>query len=481
MRFNVVIRYMGVVLLMNALFMLIAAVIALFNGMDTGFYPLLLSFLLTTALGAFPLIFVESERNITSKEGYLIVVGSWIAACFMGMMPYMLWGGEFDAVNAWFESVSGLTTTGATILNDIEALPKSMLFWRSATHWLGGIGVVMFVMLILPSMGQVRSTLSNAQLSSLAKDNFRYKTQKIVQILLVVYLGLTLAETVALRLAGMGWFDAVNHAFSTVATGGFSTKNLSIGYYDSLPIEIITLVFMAVSGMHFGLIYATLTGRRNNLFRSEVTRFYVISILAAGAAVSVVLWLSGTFPALGESLRYGFFQLVSLMTTTGFVTADSSAWPPFVILVLIFFSITCACAGSTSGGIKADRLLLSGKSIVARIRQMQHPTAIVRVKLDGVPVSDSLIGLVNAFIILYLLIILVGTLVCTLFGLDLMTAFSVSFASMSNVGPGFGEVSSASTFALLPVPVKLVSTLLMLIGRLEVFGLIQIFFFKAWR
>jgi trk system potassium uptake protein TrkH len=481
MRFNVVIRYMGIVLLIVALFMLISAAIALFNGMDTGFYPLLLSALLTTALGAFPLLFVESEQNISSKEGYLIVVGSWIAACFMGMMPYMLWGGEFDLMNAWFESVSGLTTTGATILHNVEALPRSMLFWRSATHWLGGIGVVMFVMLILPSMGQAKMTLSNAQISSLAKENFRYKTQKIVQILLVVYLGLTLAETLALRVAGMGWFDAVNHSFSTVATGGFSTKNQSIATFGSPVIELVILVFMLVSGMHFGLIYATLTGRRNNLFRSEITRFYLISIAVMGTAISLVLWFSDTCKGIGEALRYGFFQLISVMTTTGFSTADSALWPPFVVVVLIFFSFTCACAGSTSGGIKADRLMLAGKTILSKIRQMQHPNAILRVKVDGMTVNDSTINLVNTFIVFYLLLVLVGTLFCSRFGLDLMTAFSVSFASMSNVGPGFGAVSSMSNYAALPVAVKCASTLLMLIGRMEIFGLIQIFYYKAWR
>ena len=481
MRFNVVIRYMGVVLLLNALFMLIAAGIALFNHMDTGFYPLLLSFFLTVALGAFPLIFVESEKNISSKEGYLIVVGSWIAACFMGMMPYMLWGGEFNVVNAWFESVSGYTTTGSTILNNIEALPRSLLFWRSATHWLGGIGVVMFVMIILPSMGQARMTLSNAQLSSLAKDNFRYKTQKIVQILLVVYLGLTLLETLCLRMAGMGWFDALNHSFSTVATGGFSTKNGSIGYFNSPAVEVIVLVFMVVSGMHFGLIYATVIGRRNNLFRSEVIRFYLISLAVAGCAIALALWWGNYYPDLGTSFRHGVFQLVSVTTTTGFVTADSNLWPPFIILLLVFFSFTCACAGSTSGGIKADRILLSLKSILANIRKLQHPSAIIRVKMNGVPVPENTIQMVNVFILLYVLIVLLGTVVCTILGLDLMTAFSVSFASMSNVGPGFGEIGSMSNFAHLTVPVKMVSTLLMLLGRLEIFGLIQIFYYKAWR
>ncbi len=481
MRYNVVIRYVGVVLLMNAAFMFIAMGIGLFEGMDTGFYPLALSTILTAALGAFPMLFVSAEKNISSKEGYLIVVGAWLIACFMGTLPYVLWGGGFTPIDAWFESVSGLTTTGATTLDNVEALPRSLLFWRSSTHFLGGIGVVMFVLAILPAIGSARFTLSNAQLSSLAKDNFRYRTQKIVRILLVVYLGLTALATIALRLAGMGWFDAVNHAFSTIATGGFSTKNLSIGHFGSAWIEAVLIVFMFVGGLHFGLIYTTLAGRRNNLFRSEVTRFFFFSVLAAGLVIVGVLWATGSYPGLFSSLRYGLFQLVSVATTTGFATADSNLWPPLAILILLFFSITCACAGSTSGGIKADRMLLAGKSIYAKIRQIRHPNAIIRVKLDGMPVNESLLNTVNVFILFYLLIILAGSLVCTLFGMDLMTSFSIAFTSMSNVGPGFGDVGSMQTFSPLPDGVKVLSTLLMLIGRLEIFGFIQIFFFRAWK
>jgi trk system potassium uptake protein TrkH len=481
MRFNVVIRYIGIVLLMNALFLLLSAGIGLAGGVDTGFYPLLLSAFLTATLGAFPLIFVESERTISSREGYLIVVGAWIASCFMGMMPYLLWGGEFSVAEAWFESVSGFTATGATILDDIEALPRSLLFWRSTTHWLGGIGVVMFVMIILPSMGQARLALSNAQLSLLAKDNFRYKVQKIVLILLVVYLGLTVLQTICLRIAGMGWFDAVNHSFSTIATGGFSTRNASLGAYHSPAIEVITTLFMIMGGMHFGLLYATLAGRRNNFLHSEVVRFYLGYIAAAVVVIALFLWRGGVYGTFGESLRYGGFQLVSTLTTTGFSTADSSGWPPLVVLLLIISGLVTACAGSTTGGIKIDRFLLSGKSILVQIRRMRHPSAIVRVKMNGMAVSENAVQMVNVFILAFLVIVFIGALLFAALGLDLMTAFSLSLSSMSNIGPGFGEIASPSTFAPLSIPVKLLSTVLMLLGRLEIFGLIQIFIFKAWR
>ena len=221
MRLYIVLRYIGLILALNAIFMLLSACVSILNGMDSAFYPLLQSFVLTVILGLFPLIFVPKSQQISNTEGYGIVVGSWLMACLVGILPYVLWGGEFTLINAWFESVSGFTTTGASILNDVEALPKGLLFWRASTHWLGGVGVVMFVLIVLPSMGSTKMRLSNVELSSMAKDNFRYQTKKILQILLVVYVGLTAAETLLLRIAGMGWFDAVCNSFSTIATGGF--------------------------------------------------------------------------------------------------------------------------------------------------------------------------------------------------------------------------------------------------------------------
>ena len=221
MRMDVVLRYVGSVMLFIALFMLLSAVISYVSGVDSSFYPLLLSSLLTALLGVFPLIFVEKSEQITTKEGFCIVVGSWLVACVVGMFPYLIWGGEFSLVNAWFESVSGFTTTGSSILTDVEALPRGLQFWRFSSTWIGGMGVVMFALLILPSLGRSKMTLSNVELSSMAKDNYRYRTQMIVQVLLVVYVGLTVLSTLLLKMAGMNWFDALCHAMSACATSGF--------------------------------------------------------------------------------------------------------------------------------------------------------------------------------------------------------------------------------------------------------------------
>ncbi len=481
MRLNVVLRYVGMVLLCVATFMLLSAGISYLNDKDSAFYPLLLSSLLTALLGVFPLIFVEKSEQISTKEGYCIVVGSWLVACVVGMFPYLIWGGEFSLINAWFESVSGFTTTGASILNDIEALPRGMLFWRMSSTWIGGIGVVMFALVILPSLGRTKQTMSSVELSSLAKDNYRYRTQMIVRILLVVYIGLTALSTLLLKLAGMDWFDAVAHAMSASATSGFSTKNASIGYYDSALVELILIVTMIVAGIHFGLIYATVAGKRNNIFRSEVTRTYLAIIVVVSILVALSLRISGVYPSILDALRHAFFQVSSLITTSGFATADTNTWTSFAILLLMFCSLVCACAGSTSGGLKVDRLLLAAKIVRNRIRQQQHPNAILRVKVDGVMQEKSTLDSVMIFIFIYIVLICAGTLLSSLCGVDMLTSFSSSLACMSNVGPGFGAVGSLDNYSSLPTIVKFFDTMLMLLGRLEIFGLIQLFFIRWWR
>jgi trk system potassium uptake protein TrkH len=469
------------VMLFIAGFMLLSAGISWLNGMDSSFYPLLLAALLTMLLGAFPLIFVEKKVQLSNKEGFCIVVGSWLVACIVGTFPYLIWGGEFTLVNALFESVSGFTTTGATVLTDVEALPRGMQFWRISSTWIGGMGVVMFALVILPSMGRSKMTLSNVELSTLAKDNYRYRTQIIVRILLVVYVGLTLLSTVALKLAGMEWFEALCHGMSASATSGFSTHNASIAHYNSPLIDTILIIVMATAGIHFGLIYATVTGKRNNIARSEVTRWYLGMSLSGGLVIAVSIYAAGLYPTFSASFRYGLFQFVSLVSTTGFATADTNLWTPLAVVILIFGSLVCGSAGSTSGGIKINRLVLAVKMMRARLKQQQHPNAVIRVRLDGVVQENEFLHTVMVFIVAYFILILAGTVFAALCGTDLTTAFTGSVAMLGNVGPGFGEVGSMNTYAELPGALKLFGSLLMLFGRLEIFGLIQLFFLKWWR
>ena len=462
-------------------FMLVSAGISYMNNVDSGFYPLLLSALLTFTLGGFPLLFVPRAKSISNKEGFTIVVGSWVLASVVGMFPYLIWGGEFSLVNAWFESVSGFTATGATILNDIERLPQGLLFYRITTNWIGGVGVVMFSLVILPSLGTSKMALSNVELSSLAKDNYQYRTQVIVRILLVVYVGLTMITTLSLKLAGLRWFDALTHAMSACATAGFSTKNASIAFYDNVAVEAILAAAMLIASLHFGLIYATFLRKGNNIFRSEVVRTYLAIIVVAIVLVTLSIFSAGIYPTIWEALRYSYFQVISLMTSTGYATADTNMWTPFAIIILIFVSIVCACAGSTSGGMKIDRLLIFCKILWARILRQQHPNAIIRIRVDGVAQDADMLNSVVVFIVTYIALIFFATVNNTLFGQDLMTAFSSTVACIGNVGPGFGEVGSMGNFADIPTILKLQNSFLMLMGRLEIFGFIQLFFLKWWR
>ena len=481
MRFDIVIRYIGMVLQFIAAFMLAAAGVSMYNNFDSGFYPLLLSAIITALLGIFPMIFTEKAEDIKTKEGYAIVVGSWLLACIVGSFPYLIWGGEFNAINAWFESVSGFTTTGASILNDIEFLPQGLLFWRSASAWIGGIGVVMFALVILPSMGHSRHMLSSQELSSIAKDNFHYRSKVIIRIIISVYVGLTILTTLMLKYAGMNWYDAINHGMSACGTCGFSTKNSSIAFFNSQSIELILMFAMVLSGIHFGILYATLTGKRNNIFRSEIVRAYIGMMVIISFIIAFSLLSENIYDNFGEAFRHASFQVASITTTSGFATADTNTWTPVAIILLIFCTVICGCAGSTSGGVKVDRLVISAKVIRNRIRIQQHPNAILRVKVGGIVQDTGTQALVVTFIVAYILLTLIGTFAFALWGCDLTTSFTAAIACISNVGPGFGEIGSMNNYADLPSTLKFISTTLMLIGRLEIFGFIQLFFISSWK
>jgi trk system potassium uptake protein TrkH len=469
------------VLLLDAVFMIISAAISLSDGVTADSWALLAAAGITIALGIAPVIAFPREKNLTTKESYCIVVGAWLASCVVGMLPYLLCGPAFGLTNAWFESASGFTATGTSIIDDIEAMPRGLLFWRSCTHWIGGAGVVMFAMIIMPVLGRSRMLVSHLEMSTLARNDYKYTSGKIVRILISVYVGLNAACFAALMAAGMGWFDAINHSMSTVATGGFSTRNLSLAYWNSPAIEAVTMVFMLASGIHFGVIFATLTGRRNNVFRSEVVRYWVLCLIAMILIVGGSVWANGTYATWWEALRYSSFQVVSTSTTTAFVAADTNVWGPLAMVVLLFAGIQCACAGSTSGGIKVDRIYLAMKVLRNQIRQQQHPNAIIRIKLGGVTQESSSLAFAILFIVAYFFLAGVGTVVYAAAGYELTSALSMSTGFLSNVGAGFGEAGGFAGASHMSPGLLWFSTLQMLLGRLEIFGLLQLFLLKWWK
>lgn len=323
---KVISKNVGRALLVSALFMFLSLIVSIINGKDSALGPLAISFVITFIVGIFPQIFVRKSAAVSLKDGFMIIALSWFLSFIFGMLPYILWGGEFSLVNAWYESVSGYTTTGSTILTNIEALPKSLLFWRSSTHFIGGLGVVVFLLLIMPDASPFRLRLTNIELSSLSREGYRFRSMKTVNVIAMVYVGLAVVQTGCLMLAGMSFFDAVNHSFSTVATGGFSTRNLSLAYYDSVAIDLIVMVFMILSSIHFGLIFSVLASRSLRPLNQPVVKFFLGTILVLSLLVAFSLKIDGGYDSWWRALLDGSFQVTSYITTTGFGTADNAEY-----------------------------------------------------------------------------------------------------------------------------------------------------------
>ena len=472
-RNRVVIKYLGYILLFNALFLFIAALISLFNREDS-LNALLFSAAMCAALGVFPYLFVEKIDELRFHEGLAISVLGWLLTCIVGMMPYFIWGGEFTLTNAFFESVSGFTTTGASILTNVEALPQGLLFWRSSTSFIGGVGIILFVLLVLPSKRGVQSSFYRAEVSDLSKMSFRTRSRHIVRIIATVYFTLIITETILLRSLGMSFFDAVCHSFSTVATSGFSTRNKSIAAFDNAWIEMVITFFMLLSSMHFGLVYATMTGKKHNIFTSRPSRMYMIFVMVGILLITFQLSHEARY-SLADSFRYAAFQVVSLTSTTGLVTADTSLWPLFSIILLIYFSFQCGMVGSTAGGIKFDRIYLFIHSVSKQLKLILHPNGVYAVKMDKRIIEHDLELQIMVFIILYIFTFFFTALMLSAMGIDGVTAFSASYATIGNVGPGFGEVSSFGSYAGMPVAAKYLLSANMLLGRLEIMNIFALF------
>ena len=459
----------GKALLVSALFMFLSMIVSIIYGRDEAFGPLLISFIITLIVGAFPFIFVHGRQPLSMKDGIMTIVLSWVLSFIFGMLPYVLYGGEFTLVNAWFESVSGFTTTGSTILNDIEALPKSLLFWRSSTHYIGGLGVVVFLLLVIPEASPYRLRLTNMEMSSLSKEGYRYKSTKVVRIITIVYVSLTLAALVSLWAAGMPFFDALNHAFSLAATGGFSTKNMSVGAYGSDLINFIFLIFMAVCAMHFGLIYAVFATRSLKPMKNSVVRYYFGSILVMSVIITLSLMLKGGYESFGRAAMDASFTVVSYMSTAGFAICDNSIWPWMAGIVLLFASFQCGCAGSTTGGIKVDRILIAFKAISNEIRHRLHPASVSHARLSGQHLADSAVHAVLMYIVVYFLVIFVSIIAVMMCGCNATEAISGVVASLGSVGPGLGELGSLDNYSAQPVMAKIIYSFDMFLGRVEIY------------
>lgn len=464
----------GKALLVSALFMLLSIGVSLLEGRDAAFTPLLISFIITLLVGSFPFIFVRKAQALSLNDGFLTIVLSWVLSFIFGMLPYVLYGGEFTLINAWFESVSGYTTTGSTILTDVEALPRSLLFWRSSTHFIGGLGVVVFLLLVMPTASPYRLKLANMEMSTLSKGGYRYNSSKVIRIITGVYLAFTISIFLSLWAAGMTLFDAVNHAFSIAATGGFSTRSLSIGYYHSDLINLIVIFFMAVCALHFGLIYAVFVTRSLKPMRNSIVGYYFASIAVASLVVGLALKMQGGYEQWGRAFMDSTFTVVSYMSTAGFAICDNSTWPWLAGVVLLFVSFQCGCSGSTTGGLKVDRVLIAFKSIGNEIRRRIHPNAVAQIRLDGHYLPESIVSSVMMYIVTYFIFVFISIVVVMLCGSGATEAVSGVIASLGSVGPGLGELGAMDNFSAEPALSKFVYAFDMFLGRVEIYPVLVV-------
>ena len=457
-----------------ALLMFISAFIAFRNGMDDSFNPLVFSGMVSLLSGFFAIITTKPQEKMTVEDGFRIVTGCWVAACVFGALPFLIYGGEFTVVNAFFESVSGFTTTGASILNNIEALPDGMQFWRIATAWMGGIGIVTLVSLVISGQHDRHSVLSSAELSDLAKSYYGGRKRNFVYRMIAVYLIITTASAIALRLTKMPWFDATTLAMSACSTCGFCTKNLSVGFYNNVAVEIILIAAMLMGATNFSLMFSTVWPDKRthkNLFNTQVVRWFLVLVAIAILGVTANLYFSGYCATFPKALRLAAFQVCSLSTTTGFATADTNLWPTGSMGILILCSLVCGCSGSTSGGMKMDRFVIVVKSLKGLVNSLIGFKNVNRTKLDGQLKTEENITSILAFMGVYMLIIAIGTIIFSI-SMDFKTSITAAIACIGSVGPGFGDVGSMGNYAGFLGFQKVAAMIIMLLGRVEIFPML---------
>lgn len=476
--------YIGHILRIEALLMIPAALISLINHETSAAIALLATIIITFAFGQTLLMCVKpTSKLIFVREGFMIVSFGWMLLSLFGALPFIFSGEIPGFVDALFETVSGFTTTGATILTDVEIIPRGLLYWRSFTHWVGGMGVLVFVLAIMPmSRGSSESDgamhILRAESPGPVIGKLVPRMRHTARILYGIYIALTVIEIVLLLLGGMPLFDSVVHSFGTAGTGGFSIKNASIAAYQSDYLQTVIAVFMALFGVNFNIYYLILIGDFASVLKSEELRAYIGIMLFSTLAISlnVMQQYAGFAPALHD----GFFQVSSIMTTTGYSTVNFDQWPQFSRILLLVIMVVGAMAGSTGGGVKVARILILTKSLRATIRNTLHPSSVTVIKMDGKVIDKRTVSQTESFLVAYMAIMLVSTLLVGLDGKSFDTTVSSVFACLNNIGPGLGIVGPIGNFSSLSVLSKLVLTADMLLGRLEVFPVLMIFSPTLW-
>ncbi|ERM81559.1 Trk system potassium transporter TrkH [Rhodonellum psychrophilum GCM71 = DSM 17998] len=424
--------------------------------------------------------FSKQDQNIRKREGYMIVSVSWFLMSIFGMLPYLISGTIPNVADALFETVSGLTTTGASILTDIEVIPKGILFWRSMTQWIGGLGIIVLTVAIFPLLGIGGIELFVAESPGPTSDKLHPRIRETAKRLWYIYVGLTFAAGLLYFLGGMDFYDAVNHALTTMATGGFSTKNSSMAYYDGPFIQYTAILFMFLAGTNFTVIYFSLTGKFDRVFRSDEFKAYATTIILLGIGLSIpIYFISGL--EYEKAFRDTLFQVVSLITTTGFVSADYTRYHIGITLIFFMLLFMGGSAGSTAGGIKFVRHLAFFKNSWLEFKRIVHPRAVVPLKINGDRVTGKIITHIMNFLLIYLMIFVMGSIVLTIMGYDILTSFGAVATCLGNVGPGIGKVGPVDNFSFFSPTAKVFLSFIMLLGRLELYTILILFTPYFWR
>lgn len=477
MNHRIVWRTVGIVLLAAAALLLLPLITALYYHESP--MPFLIAMAAAVVPGL-PLALLKPKRNLyTAREGFVIVGAGWIILSLIAALPFTLSGDIPNYLDAVFETVSGLTTTGSTILNDVEALSRGVQFWRLFCHWIGGMGILVFIMAVLPMAGNRSMHIMRAEVPGPTVGKLVPRARQTARILYLLYLILTLVETALLKIGGMSFFDALLHSFATAGTGGFSTRALSVGYFNSAYIDAVIGTFMLLFGVNFSLYYLLLIGSWKQAVKNEELRWYAGVVVFA--TVTIAISIMKQYGGFGHALRYSYFQVASILTTTGFSTADFTQWPAYAQSMLVLLMFIGGCAGSTAGGLKVSRVMLLCKDTLTELRRMLRPRSVEHVRMDGKAVETGTLRAVQGYFFVYLLLLLAGTLIVSLDGMDFTTNFTASLACISNVGPGLALVGPMGSFSVFSPLSKIVLIFEMLLGRLEIYPILLLFFPATWK
>ncbi|WP_026812170.1 TrkH family potassium uptake protein [Arenibacter certesii] len=489
---KIIFHLMGLLLLCNGGFMVLAAIV---SGIyeDGVTIEIALAAIVTMLVGTLSMFYTrEHDKEVKRREGYIIVTFGWLVMSISGMLPYLFSESIPGVTNAFFETISGYTTTGASIVDDIEALPEGILFWRSLTHWIGGMGIIVLAIAILPLLGIGGMQLFAAEAPGPSGDKLHPRITDTAKRLWLIYFSYTVAETILLKLAGMSFFDAINHSLATLSTGGFSTKNASMAYWNDQPlVQYIVILFMFLAGSNFVLSYYAFKGKVQKVIMDEEFKVYSILVVCFALLSALVIYLKANVPVsdfhpmvFGEAesaFRHALFQVVSVITTTGFVTADFTAWTPFLTILFFILMFIGGSAGSTSGGIKVMRHVLIIKNGLLEFKRTLHTNAIIPVRYNNKTVQQHIVYNIIAFFVLYMLLFIIGSLVLGALGLDFISAIGGAASSLGNVGPAFGELNPVSNYNSLPAFGKWWCGILMLLGRLELFTVLILITPYFWK